>query len=322
MFCRTSFVLCLCMAFGFAQPVNAQTTFTDNFNSVTDGQADSLWNNEYGNWVVSSGTYAAQQISSGYQNYPAAVSTIKGLVVSDFTLDFDMLGASDGGVYIHSRGFTDALCLIVEPDIGAMYWIVRQNNAYSTSVLGNVGLNASPRADLHVHVVAAGSTYTAQATMGGNVIATTSINDSHFLSGSIGLYDNGIGQSFDNVKVLIPGAVLSGTVTLLDCSDPEQAITFEFRPKPNGTSFKRKQMLTQSGPNTGAFSLTSIPAGTYDIAIKGYSWLQQVIPNVVVSGNVSGLTATLWNGNLNGDDIVDIADFGILVNSYGSAGMP
>ena len=119
-----------------------------------------------------------------------------------------------------------------------------------------------------------------------------------------------------------PSANVSGTVTLGDCNDPEQAITFEFRPKPSGTAFKRKVLLTQSGANSGTFSLPNIPKGTYDIAVKGFCWLQRVIPNVVVNGDVSGLNATLLSADLNNDNAVDIADFGILVNEYNAQGDP
>ena len=113
---------------------------------------------------------------------------------------------------------------------------------------------------------------------------------------------------------------VSGTVTLEACNDPEQAITFEFRPKNGGASFKRKQMLTHSGPNSGTFSLPNIPKGTYDIAIKGFCWLQKVLPNVVVNGDVSGLSASLLTSDLNNDNSVDTSDFGILVGDYGNVG--
>ena len=113
---------------------------------------------------------------------------------------------------------------------------------------------------------------------------------------------------------------IAGKVTLEVCNDPEQAITFEFRPKPSGTVFKRKVLLTQSGPNSGTFSLPNIPKGTYDIAVKGFCWLQKVLPNVVVNGDVSGLSASLLTADLNNDNSVDSSDFGLLIGDYGAIG--
>ena len=128
--------------------------------------------------------------------------------------------------------------------------------------------------------------------------------------------------AIDNVQVTgitIPNSrTIGGTVTLEGCNAPEQAITFEFRPKPSGTAFKRKVLLTQKGPDSGMFSLSNIPNGTYDIAIKGFCWLQKVLPNVVVNGNVSGLSASLLTSDINNDNSVDSSDFGLLIGDYGA----
>ena len=104
------------------------------------------------------------------------------------------------------------------------------------------------------------------------------------------------------------------------CNDPEQNITFEFRSKSGSGSFKRKQVLTQTTADTGLFALANIPPGTYDIAVKGYSWLQKVIPNVVVTGDVSVRPATLLSADTNNDNSVDTTDFGLLVGNYGEIG--
>ena len=135
-------------------------------------------------------------------------------------------------------------------------------------------------------------------------------------------YDNSgaLSVSLRTNANLAPDALVSGTVALEACDDPEQAITFEFRPKPSGTLLKRKVLLTQSGPNSGAFSLPNIPKGTYDIAIKGFCWLQRVLPNVVVNADVSGLSVSLLSADLNNDNSVDPTDFGILVGNYNETG--
>jgi len=120
------------------------------------------------------------------------------------------------------------------------------------------------------------------------------------------------------------GATLSGTVTLENCNDPQQNVTFEFRPKngtvtPDGNPVVIRQVLT----NTGTFRLEGIPNGTYDLAIKAYLWLRKVIPNVVVNGsNISGLNVTLLGGDVNNTNAVDIGDLTQVIGHYNRLGDP
>ena len=59
-------------------------------------------------------------------------------------------------------------------------------------------------------------------------------------------------------------------------------------------------------------------AGSYDIAIKGSKQLRVVVPNVAVSGSSFALAnVTLPSGDATSDNVVDIGDFGVLVNAYG-----
>jgi len=124
------------------------------------------------------------------------------------------------------------------------------------------------------------------------------------------------------------GSILSGTVTLENCNDPRQNVTFEFRPKngtvtPDGNPVVIRQVLTQTGTNTGTFQLEGIPNGTYDIAIKAYSWLRKVIPNVVVNGsNISNLNVTLLGGDVNNTNAVDIGDLTQVIGHYNTLGDP
>ena len=128
------------------------------------------------------------------------------------------------------------------------------------------------------------------------------------------------------------GPKVSGTVQLEACNDPAQNITFEFRTP--GTSPHSptnpvpalqtiRQVLTPISADTGSFSLPGVPDGTYDLAIKGFCWLRQVLPNIVVNGaDVTGLSASLAGGDLNNDNMVDVLDFGDLANNYGTMGDP
>lgn len=57
-------------------------------------------------------------------------------------------------------------------------------------------------------------------------------------------------------------------------------------------------------------SNTVVPNGTYDIYIKTGTWLSKKIATVTVNGTaISGLNAAMNNGDVNMDDLVDIADY-------------
>ena len=83
--------------------------------------------------------------------------------------------------------------------------------------------------------------------------------------------------------------------------------------------FSGKVSLTPVGGGSpfGTFSLPYVPAGTYDVAIKGAKNLRKVLQNVVISGGTATLSdVTLPAGDANGDNAVDTSDFGVLVGAY------
>jgi hypothetical protein len=108
---------------------------------------------------------------------------------------------------------------------------------------------------------------------------------------------------------------VSGTVTLqgLVATATPEPITFAFR-TPGSTNVLFTKMA-QVGPK-GTFHLGGVPTGAYDIAIKGAKWLRQVVKGVNVTGNLSGVTATLRTGDVNGDNRVDILDLGLLSDAF------
>jgi len=121
----------------------------------------------------------------------------------------------------------------------------------------------------------------------------------------------------------VDGATLTGTVTLENCNDSAQNLTFAFRPQPSGTPVVLKHVLTPTGTNTGTFKLEGIPDGTYNLAIKGFSWLRKVIPNVVVNGaDVSDLNVSLLAGDINNSNSIDISDLTQLIGHYNQLGDP
>ena len=78
--------------------------------------------------------------------------------------------------------------------------------------------------------------------------------------------------------------------------------------------------MKPTAADTGSFRIPGVPDGTYDIAVKGFCWLRKVLPGVVVNGDVSGLSVYLFGGDINNDNVVDIGDFGGIVNVAATQG--
>jgi hypothetical protein len=111
---------------------------------------------------------------------------------------------------------------------------------------------------------------------------------------------------------LAPGAV-SGKITLEGCVNSAQPLTFAFRPTGGGAALT----FTQTLATDGSFSLSGIPIGTYNLAVKGSRWLQKVVKNISVSANgASGVNVTLPAGDINNDNKVDILDLSLLADAY------
>ncbi|HTQ11949.1 MAG TPA: dockerin type I domain-containing protein, partial [Fimbriimonadaceae bacterium] len=72
---------------------------------------------------------------------------------------------------------------------------------------------------------------------------------------------------------------------------------------------------------SGNFQIaTTATAGTYDITAKASHWLRSKLSSqTLASGGLNGLSYTLTNGDVNGDNSVSLADFGQLKLAYGSS---
>jgi hypothetical protein len=149
-------------------------------------------------------------------------------------------------------------------------------------------------------------------------------------------------------------ASISGNVALRSWTSPltDQLITFEVR-EPGSTTVLQREVAGLS--LNGDFSFgTALPPGSYDVTAKGDRWLRGKLQNVtftasgasgllfdeLIPGDVQGdnvidladfltLAAnyevgppTEMRADLNGDGAVDLADFLLLANHYGTVGAP
>lgn len=70
----------------------------------------------------------------------------------------------------------------------------------------------------------------------------------------------------------------------------------------------------------GIWEFATAVAGTRDLAAKGETWLRTVVSNVDLDGDPAGLAFVLTNGDVNGDNSVNIQDFLVLRAAFGSNG--
>jgi hypothetical protein len=199
--------------------VNA-TTFSDNF----DAGANAAWGNELGNWTASGGTYSAQNPSW----IPSGRSLVTGTSWSDFTLDVvvnnpttigDVGGIHEaGGVLLRAAnnpasplGVDGVLFVWAHAPTLEMYWHVLLPGQTCCPSLwgpayGLVQFGPAP-ASFSLHIEVKGDFYSAFV----NGLLITSLNNSEFSSGQVGLYSSGPqAQSFDNFSVSetpLPGAL-------------------------------------------------------------------------------------------------------------------
>ena len=125
------------------------------------------------------------------------------------------------------------------------------------------------------------------------------------------------GNGQQAIVKISPFVTLSGTITLGGCvasAVPNQPVTFLFRPSGGGTVIPRTINLGSGG----VFSISGLPAGTYNVAVKAAKWLQ-VLQTAALTADIASFSATLPGGDANGDNQVDLTDFGILVNAFGSS---
>ena len=102
---------------------------------------------------------------------------------------------------------------------------------------------------------------------------------------------------------------------------PAPVVTVDIRVPNTGTLLRTltlSPVAVGAGSAFGTFSLSGVPTGSVDVAIKGDKQLRVVLKNVTVGSPTTTLPdVTLPGGDSNGDNMVDIGDFGVLVNAYG-----
>ena len=130
------------------------------------------------------------------------------------------------------------------------------------------------------------------------------------------------------------GATVTGTVSLEGVSDlsalsPSAPLgKFHVVFRNTATSVETAYdvtLATTAGSANGTFTVSGIPAGTYNVIVKGAKNLAVLVPNVVVSAT-SGTVGSAANpvilpaGDSNNDNSVDSSDFGTLIGAFNTDG--
>jgi len=76
----------------------------------------------------------------------------------------------------------------------------------------------------------------------------------------------------------------------------------------------------RSTNNTGWFNISDVVVGTYDMGIKNWTCLSELVPNVTVSEGVGAVVdfGTTREGDVNNDDYIGLDDYTMTVTAYDS----
>lgn len=133
-------------------------------------------------------------------------------------------------------------------------------------------------------------------------------------SGDLYISDSGNNRI---VKFAPANASISGTLTFSDLvpSAVPQNVTFTFRSDDGSPDIVQSQAV----PVSGAFTLPGLFSKSGVLHIKPDKFLAVNVPIDLSVGNITGISASLLGGDANNNNVVDIGDFGVLVNAYGDS---
>lgn len=116
-----------------------------------------------------------------------------------------------------------------------------------------------------------------------------------------------------NAPIPIPGAIISGKLNLAGIADTAslQPINFTFRPSGGGSDFDLGTLIGTDGE----FQL-NVPKANYNVRAVGKGYLADVFAANVSAGDLSGVTGTLFGGDANADNSVDVLDLAALIEAF------
>jgi subtilase family serine protease len=115
------------------------------------------------------------------------------------------------------------------------------------------------------------------------------------------------------------GRTLRGTIALGNWSTTTAGVPVTLQVYKSGTS-TLIETRTATLASDGSFAVTTVaPDGAYDVYVKSSHWLRRKVASVTISSSgASGVSASLANGDVNGDNVVSLADFALVRTAFGS----
>lgn len=109
-------------------------------------------------------------------------------------------------------------------------------------------------------------------------------------------------------------ASVEGTVNPSGYTGDLQNVGVQIELLQNGVTARTERTLLDA---SGSFSMDLVPKGTYDVAVKAFTYIPELLTNISVSADPTDLgTIVLGAGDLNGDSIVNLLDFAIMANNW------
>lgn len=236
-----------------------------------------------------------------------------------FLQDLSLSTSGDGDWFRFRPQNNSRLIVFVDP-VGETYFVGNQNEPGCGASSSFV--NTLTSKDLQIRLFdASGTTQLAEATgnprgvsetLAFSVVAGTEYTI--FISGTaeseVQLYRTQI--SF------VPPPDIWGEVELRDLAPSvfQLPLTFEVRDA-NGAVVETHSVQATASAGFAWFWFESYLQGTYDLTCKGGTWLRKRLPNVPMPSGDHFFTLT--NGDVNGDNTINITDFLILRANFGAA---
>lgn len=206
----------LAAAISAALPFAASAaTYTDDF----DNGLDLAWSNSSGNWTTGNGAYYAQSPT----NNPTTYSGLS-YDFTDFSVTTNVAGLGDSGVYFRTDGTNQNGYLLVlggqgyglgvrGGGAGNSLYIHRIVNGAFSGALGLVSNVFTPGGSYAIRVDGIGSQFNIYV----DNVLKTSLNDSTFGHGLVGLYDTqpgpgGSGTPSTFLDFSVTGTLVNGAV--------------------------------------------------------------------------------------------------------------
>jgi len=209
------------------------------------------------------------------------------------------------------------------PTAGADSYAVTYQTPLTVSAPGVLGNDSDSNGDsITAQIVANGTKGTAVLNANGSFTYTPNAGatgaDSFTYRATDGLLLSGITTVSLNIS---SPQTISGTITLneLTVSPAGRQVEVNVRNVGSTTSLLSQMVTLDASGNYSFVPSSALPAGNYDITFQGSHWLRKLKGNVAITAGSNSVSASLLNGDVNGDNSVDLLDYFALSDAYGSS---